>query len=36
VVATLIAIGSVKLAIRLDQLSEARKSAAVQAQMAIH
>jgi diguanylate cyclase (GGDEF)-like protein len=35
-VATLIAIGSVKLAIRLDQLSEARKSAAVQAQAAIH
>ena len=36
VVATLIAIGSVKLAMRLEQLAEARKSAAVQAQMAIH
>ena len=36
VVVTLIAIGSVKLAIRLDQLSEARKSTAVPAQMAIH
>jgi diguanylate cyclase (GGDEF)-like protein len=35
-VATLIAIGGVKLAMRLDQLSEARKSAAVQAQAAIH
>jgi diguanylate cyclase (GGDEF)-like protein len=35
-VATLIAIGSVKLAVSVDQLSEARKSAAVQAEMAIH
>jgi diguanylate cyclase (GGDEF)-like protein len=36
VVATLIAVGAVKLAMRLDQLAEARKSAAVQAQAAIH
>ena len=35
-VAALIVIGSVKLAVSVDQLSEARKSAAVQAQMAIH
>jgi diguanylate cyclase (GGDEF)-like protein len=35
-VATLIAVGSVKLAISVDQLAEARKGAAVQAQMAIH
>jgi diguanylate cyclase (GGDEF)-like protein len=36
VVVALIAIGGVKLATSVDQLSEARKSAAVQAQMAIH
>jgi diguanylate cyclase (GGDEF)-like protein len=36
VVATVIAAGSVKLAISVDQLAEARKSAAVQAQAAIH
>ena len=36
VVATVIAAGSVKLAISVDQLAEARKSAAVQAQTAIH
>ena len=35
VLVALIAIGAVKLAIRIDQLSEARKSAAVQAQVAI-
>ena len=35
-VAMVIAVGSVKLAQSVDQLSEARKSAAVQAQMAIH
>ena len=35
-VAALIAVGAVKLAISVDQLSEARKSAAVQTQMAIH
>ena len=35
-VLALIAIGSVKLANSVDQLSEARKSAAVQAEMAIH
>ena len=35
-VAALIAVGAVKLAISVDRLSEARKSAAVQAQMAIH
>jgi diguanylate cyclase (GGDEF)-like protein len=36
VVATVIAAGSVKLAISVDQLAEARKSAAIQAQAAIH
>jgi diguanylate cyclase (GGDEF)-like protein len=35
-VVTLIAVGAVKLAVSVDQLSEARKSAAVQAQAAIH
>jgi diguanylate cyclase (GGDEF)-like protein len=35
-VAALIAVGGVKLAVSVDQLSEARKSAAVQAEMAIH